>query len=144
VGGAVEHPVGGIPRLRRLLDGEHGGALLYDLNSRGWTRRDLGRRLSWPEFANFVTWLPQTEASAYFRARHPGSWWWTPEHDFLALILQATQGANWQRAGGKGNPPKRIEKPDDRPPRVGTSGELADRRTAYNNELARRRRKRGA
>ncbi|WP_197522008.1 hypothetical protein [Mycobacterium gordonae] len=70
---------------------------------------------------------------------HPGSWWWTSLHDFQSMILQAVQGANWQRSGGKGNAPKRIQRPDDRPPQVRTASELAARREAQRVELARRR-----
>jgi hypothetical protein len=85
--------------------------------------------------------LPQSAESAVYRAKHPRSWWWTAEHDFLSLILQSVQGANWQRAGGRGNPPKRIERPDDRPLQVVTAAGLAERRRAQSAELARRRRK---
>jgi hypothetical protein len=79
-----------------------------------------------------------------FRAHHPASWWWTPAHDFLALILQAAQGANWQRSNSKGPAPTRITRPDDKPPQVKSGGELGARRAAYNTELARRRRQKGA
>src|SRR5262249_53391868 len=75
---SVEYSTGGIHGLQQLLDGEHGGAVQYDLNVRGYTRRDLGRRLSWWEFRNLLQHLPASGESAYFRARHPNSWWWTP------------------------------------------------------------------
>ncbi|ARG91394.1 hypothetical protein C3472_25030 [Mycobacterium kansasii] len=57
-------------------------------------------------------------------------------------MLQAAQGANWQRSGGKGAPPRRIERPDDRPPRVRSASELEARKAAQREELARRRRRR--
>lgn len=75
--------------------------------------------------------IPPTADSALFRARHPDSWWWTPDHDFLSSILYTLQGANWQRAGGKGQTPSRIERPKDkkRPARqVRSAEELAKRK----------------
>jgi hypothetical protein len=74
-----------------------------------------------------------------FRAQHPQSWWWTPETDFLALILQAVQGANWQRGGGKGRPPERVKRPSDHRESIRTADELKQRRAAYDAELKRRR-----
>jgi len=80
--------------------------------------------------------LPPTAESAYFRARNPRSWWWSADHDFLASILLALQGANWQRGGGKGEKPKRVERPKEAPPVKHVSAdELAARRA----ELDRRR-----
>jgi hypothetical protein len=57
----------------------------------------------------------------------------------LALILQAVQGGNWQRSGGKGKPPEPISRPSDTPITVTTAEQLAARRAAQNAELARRR-----
>ncbi|WP_094359905.1 hypothetical protein [Mycobacterium marinum] len=80
---------------------------------------------------------------------HPFSWWWTAEHDFLSRILYTLQGANWQRAGGRGAEPRMVERPDDKPMYVRSKADLLARRKAQNAELARRRaakeqRKRGA
>jgi len=82
--------------------------------------------------------LPPTEASAYFRARHPNSWWWTPDTDFLAAILCAVQGGNWQRGGGKGAQPAPVKRPSDKPLPVTSGAELTARRAAMDAELARR------
>jgi hypothetical protein len=55
------------------------------------------------------------------------------------MILQAVQGANWQRSGGHGNPPKRIPRPDDKPMQVRSGDELRKRIAANRAELVRRR-----
>ena len=84
--------------------------------------------------------LPRTGESAWFRATHPNSWWWTPAHDFAAVILHALQGANWQRGGGKGQQPVLVKRPyDPRPGSVRTADDLAARRAAQKAELAKRR-----
>ena len=75
--------------------------------------------------------LPPTGESAYFRARFPRSWWWTPEMDFLSSTLLAVQAGNWQRSGGKGDKPKRVGRPNENKklrdaPR--TAAELAERK----------------
>jgi len=92
--------------------------------------------------------LPPTADSAYFRALHPKSWWWTPQTDFLAEILAAVQGGNWQRGGGKGPQPQPAKRPDedDKPtPALPSADELTLQRDALRAELARRRaHKRGA
>jgi hypothetical protein len=88
--------------------------------------------------------LPPTAQSAYFRARHPGSWWWTPDTDFFAAILAAIQAGNWQRGGGKGPQPEPIKRPSDDQPKVPDVNELEAQRNALRAELARRRARRGA
>lgn len=72
--------------------------------------------------------LPPSGTSAYFRARFPNSWWWTPDHDFLALVLVTLQGANWQRGGGKGDKPKQIKRPSERKPKFTSAAELKARK----------------
>jgi hypothetical protein len=73
---------------------------------------DIGtERMTWCEFRSFLFGLPPNGSSAYFRARYPKSWWWEPHYGFLAAIAQATQGANWQRSGGKGDPPEMVTRP---------------------------------
>jgi hypothetical protein len=94
--------------------------------------------------------MPPTGESAYFRARHPNSWWWTPDTDFLAALLCAIQGGNWQRGGGKGPQPEQLKRPrDDTAPdttgQLPTTEQLTNQREAMRAELARRRaHKRGA
>ena len=75
-----------------------------------------------------------------FRARFPQSWWWTADHDFMASMLLALQGANWQRGGGKGEKPKRIERPKDIPvtPGIRTAADLAARKEKLKKEKQRR------
>lgn len=125
--GAFGEFVGGIAGLLALID-EHGGAIEFDLLARGWRLYDVGRRLAWCEFRRFVEHLPPTPDSALYRARHPNSWWWTPEIDFLSAILVTVQGANWQRGGGRGAQPKRVERPTDTPKKTATPDELAERK----------------
>lgn len=69
--------------------------------------------MSWHEFGVWLKHLPASSESAYYRARYPESWHWSTEMDLLSLILHAVQGANWQRAGSKGEPPALIERPTD-------------------------------
>lgn len=84
--------------------------------------------------------LPPTGESAYFRSRYPRSWWWNPTHDFMASILLALQGANWQRGGGRGEKPKRIERPKDIPVATGirSAADLAARKEKLKKEKQRR------
>jgi hypothetical protein len=81
----------------------------------GYTLDDLGVRLSWNDLKDFVTHLPPTSASAFYRHTFPQSWWWTPELDFLGAVVNAVQWGNWQRGGGKGDKPRRVTKPADKP-----------------------------
>jgi hypothetical protein len=93
--------------------------------------------LSWSELRTLLEHLPPTADSAYFRALHPKSWWWTPEIDFLSAILYTVQGANWQRSGGKGADPERITRPSDKPDAVTSSSDVVDRKQVLRDELAR-------
>lgn len=70
-------------------------------------------RLTYGEFRSFLEGLPPTGQSAYFRARFPNSWWWEPHYGILSGILFAAEGANWQRAGGKGEKPEMIMRPKE-------------------------------
>jgi len=81
----------------------------------GYTIDDVGERLSWNDLRDFVTHLPPTAGSAFYRKTHPQSWWWTPELDFLGAVLSAVQWGNWQRGGGKGDKPKQVKRPVDKP-----------------------------
>lgn len=79
----------------------------------GFRLDDIGESFTWTDLRDFVLHLPQD--SAVYRAKHPASWWWTAEIDFLAAVVTAIQWGNWQRGGGKGEKPKPIERPIDRP-----------------------------
>lgn len=107
---------------------ERGEAINFDLMCRGWTRHDIGRRLSWSDFKDFLTWLPQD--AAWFRVQKPNSWWITLEHQFMAAILYALEGANWQRGGCKGSAPKPYKFPQDHKVHIKDSAELAEKRKA--------------
>jgi len=107
---------------------EHGEAITHDLMSRGWTRADIGNRLTWRDLYHFLRWLPPVAESAYYRAKKPQSWWVTPELQLLAGILYAAEGANWQRGGCQGNAPKPLKFPTDKEVKLQDSEELAERR----------------
>lgn len=90
----------------------------------------------------FLEHLPPTGESALYREQHPDSWWWTPDHEFLAAILVTVQAANWQRGGGKGPQPQIIKKPQNKPRNKGfqephTAQDLAERRQALKQRLKR-------
>lgn len=106
----------------------HGEAINFDLIARGWTRRDIGGRLTWTDFYNFLRWMPPTAESAYYRARKPNSWWVTPEVQLLAGVLYAVEAANWQRGGCQGNAPKPVKFPQDRDETIKDADELAERK----------------
>lgn len=128
MGGAVRHTVGGIRSLLVELR-THGEAITHDLLAAGWTRRDIGRRLSWADFGHWLRWLPPIPGSAYFRAKHPQSWWVTPELQLLSGVLFAGEVANWQRAGGRGKKPQPMEFPKARKaPPIKTVAELEARK----------------
>ncbi len=95
--------------------------------------------LPWPVLRDFLSNLPPTGDSAVFRAQHPQSWWWTPELDFLGAVLTAVQWGNWQRAGGKGDKPKPIKRPKEKPRKrvetTITADELKTRRQALNERV---------
>ena len=58
----------------------------------------------------------------------------------MASILLALQGANWQRGGGKGEKPKRLERPKETPSTAGvrTPEDLAARKAQLKQERQRR------
>lgn len=62
---------------------------------------------------------------------NPDSWWWETDFDFLAGILNAVQWGNWQRGGGKGDKPKPVKRPREKPKKgPKTVDELAARKRA--------------
>lgn len=136
----MEEPVAGhVGGIRSLLIElrEHGEAINFDLMGRGWTRADIGRRLTWRDFHHFLKWMPPIPESAYYRSRKPQSWWVTPELQILAGILFAAEGANWQRGGGQGKAPTPVKFPEDKQIQVKDIDELTARKEAIK---ARRRR----
>lgn len=135
--GSVHGHAGGIRSLLIELR-EHGEAINFDLISRGWTRADIGRSLTWRDFHHFLKWMPPVPDSAYYRSRKPNSWWVTPDLQLLAGILYATEGANWQRGGGQGKAPTPVKFPEDTKISMKDIDELNARKEAVRN-----RRKRG-
>lgn len=104
---------------------------------------DIGERFTWNDFRDFVYNLPPTQDSAFYRANHPQSWWWTPELDFIGAVLTATQWGNWQRGGGKGDKPRQVQRPLDKPNVAAnaipkTAEELAARKAAMKADMERR------
>lgn len=56
----------------------------------------------------------------------------------MASMLLTLQGANWQRGGGRGEKPKRIERPKDTPAAAVSASELAARKEKLKREKQRR------
>ena len=108
---------------------------------KGFTRSDIGVRLSWSDFKDFVENLSPTGKSAYFRAIKPRSWWVTPEYVAIKHLTYAVELGNWQRAGGKkaGAQPKPPKFPTDADVRSISSEEMQDRRLAQRAHLAKAR-----
>jgi len=91
--------------------------------------------LSWHDLLVFVKWLGPD--SSYYRASNPKSWPWDANTEFLSAILYVLQWANFQRAGGQGDKPKMIRRPDsDRMARSKVS--LEERRELQRREFERR------
>lgn len=129
--------------LSKLLK-EHGAALNADLMLRGFTRGDIGVRLSWGDFKDFVQHLPPTGDSAYYRALKPRSWWVTPEYVATKENTYAVELGNWQRGGGqKGGKPKPPEIPTDSDVQSISAEEMRERRQAQRAHLAKARASRG-
>lgn len=105
---------GGIGSLRKLVE-EYRGPITFELLKINKHVRDIGTEdLDWREFRFFVENLPPTPDNALFRAMYPKSWHWDINTDLLALILHATQGANWQRAGGREDDrPELLRRPSE-------------------------------
>jgi len=106
----------------------------------GWRLSDIGDDFTWCDLRDFITNLPPTADSAFYRIQHPQSWWWTPEIDFLGAVLTAIQWGNWQRGGGKGDKPQPVKRPTEKPKSVKgsvpTSGaELSARKEAFKQTM---------
>lgn len=106
----------------------------------GFTRSDIGSRLSWGDFKDFLENLPPNGESAYFRAIKPRSWWVTPEYVAMKHNTYAVELGNWQRAGGKkaGAQPKPPKFPEDSQQQI-SAEDFHERRTAQREHLARAR-----
>ena len=77
----------------------------------GWSTADIGVRLSWRDLKLFIEQSGRRQESALYRERHPTDWWWDHSAQLTAAVLHALQGANWQRARGRGPRPKMFEPP---------------------------------
>lgn len=112
-GGQRGH-VGGIASLRQLI-GQHREALEYDLIALGLRLEWLGSEaLSWRDLWVIVRQSPRS--SALMRAMHPESAEWGLSEQLQALLFDALQIANWQRAGGKrGDLPAPLPRPGVEP-----------------------------
>lgn len=77
--------------------------------------------------------------TALWRSKHPRSWPWSIDTEFLSAILFTLQGANWQRSGGKGDKPKFIKRPNDiqLPEDIG-EWDITAKKKALDDEVARR------
>lgn len=81
----------------------------------GVTLSDIGEGFSWPDLRDFIANLPPSGDTALYRVQNPRSWWWTPDMDLLAALLNTMQWANWQRGGGRGEKPKALKRPKEDP-----------------------------
>ena len=75
----------------------------------------IGEEFTWADLRDFVAHLPPTPETALYRVQNPNSWWWSPDMDFYAAMLNALQWANFQRGGGKGEKPKPVKRPKEAP-----------------------------
>lgn len=135
--GELADVTGGIAGLCELLTGEHGEAVRADLADRGYLRADFGYAIGWGDVGVIVRWLGRE--SAYFRSRHPNSWWYTPEVAVAERIQYVLECANWQRSGGQGEKPRPPKPPTDQKPTIGSRDELEARRKHQREHLAKRR-----
>ncbi len=115
--GGREGVAGGIFGLLDLLD-EHGEAIEYDLIALGLRLDDLGTdRLTWRDLWVIVHRSPRTSALSRSIAGEDIEWGLT-EH-LLAILIDATEVGNWQRASvGRKSPPQRpkpIKRPGSQP-----------------------------
>jgi hypothetical protein len=62
----------------------------------------------------------------------------------MAAIFYVLQWANWQRGGGKGDRPELVKRPEDNTRTINADITIAERKTAHDNEIERRRKARGS
>ncbi|MBO0596592.1 hypothetical protein I2485_06845 [Nesterenkonia sp. E16_7] len=85
----------------------------YDLLQQGRSLDDLGTEaLSWRHLEVIVAHVPRT--SALGRALGGEQADWGAAEYLLAGVLDALNSGNWQRGGGKGSKPKRVQRPGDK------------------------------
>lgn len=104
---------GGIFGLCELLD-KHAEAIEADLLDRGWRLADVGVRYSWRDLLVMVRAFqrdPETATSQSINGPH-----WKVRDQLLAIIADALNWGNWQRAGKRSAPkPKPIPRPWEKP-----------------------------
>jgi hypothetical protein len=105
---------GGIASLSRLLT-EYGEALAYEVLTVGRSLDDLGTpALSWRDLKVIARCAPP--GGALHRAVDPDGAGWTVGDYLTAALIDATNAANWQRAGDKSKPrPEPIPRPGEQP-----------------------------
>lgn len=91
-----------------MLD-RHQEAIEFDLISLGVRLSDLGGVLSWRDLYVVVRNLPMSSALA--RSMSGAEAQWGVTEYLLAQVVDALNGANWQRGGGKGQKPKPTPRP---------------------------------
>jgi hypothetical protein len=116
---------GGITSLVAVIERD-GEALDADLQAQyGLSLNDLAAgRLTFRRLRGLIASLPP-DGTALWRAQRrefenadtplnvvePGSEWWTPERDLLALVADLLSLQIWQASGAKGSRPKPISRP---------------------------------
>lgn len=108
MGRPLQDVTGGIAGLLAEAE-EHRDAITYDLLSLGLRWEHLGTpRLTWLDLRAIILHAHETSAYAREKARERGQQASLSE-TLLAEILNAALAGNWQRGGGKGRRPDRIE-----------------------------------
>jgi hypothetical protein len=72
-------------------------------------------RLNWGDLVTIVEEAPRS--SALLRHLKPAESEWDTNSYLLAAAVDALNGANWQRGGGKGKQPDPVPRPNDGPQR---------------------------
>lgn len=72
-------------------------------------------RLNWGDLVTIVEEAPRS--SALLRHLKPAESGWDTNSYLLAAAVDALNGANWQRGGGKGKRPEPVPRPNDGPQR---------------------------
>lgn len=94
---------------------EHGSAVEADF-CRYYPNQDLKGlftgELSWRRFKILLENLPDDSRTA--RSVHGDAAYWDTKTELLAVLVDATQAANWQRGEGRGSRPTPIPRPKDK------------------------------
>ena len=88
-----------------------------------------------PDVADLAAELPYG-AQVWLRVESNAAW--TSEAHLLAYVLDALNGANWQRAGGEGEQPKPTPRPDELRQQRERDRERSARMAAYEERRRRR------